>query len=213
MHTVPVWMAGHLLDVERAGWFWRSAVIGEGGTPASALYPSSPKTSQVQTPADSQPANSLQLLQLITASITAAPARRMSYYLDPVSSCQALQLPDCLGVMRSSGGMAVTVVPHMQLPAVCHPQTPAPPRPQYGQHITLQEVPNGAELSPSEKASTCTICTCMCVLGWIQQWHQLSLDTSPNGTQGHKGTRARGLRSGRPFPKPQGPWGIGLGRV
>ncbi len=64
-----------------------------------------------------------------------------------------------------------------------------------------------------EKAATCGICMCMCVLGWIQQWHQLSLDTSPNGTQGHKGTRARGLSSGRPFPKPQGLWGIGPGRV
>ncbi|XDV29731.1 hypothetical protein PO909_032778 [Leuciscus waleckii] len=108
--------------------FWRGAqtVIGEGGTPASALYPSSPKT--------------------IQASITAAPARRMSYYLDPVSSCQALHPPDCLGVMRTSGGMAVSLVPHTQSPAVFHP---APPRPLYGHHITLQEVPNGPEYCQS----------------------------------------------------------------
>lgn len=70
-----------------------------------------------------------------------------------------------------------------------------------------------------EKVATCAICMykCVCVLGWIQQWHQLSVDTSPNGTQGHKGTRAQGLSSGRPFPKPQGPLGstrrIGPGRV
>ncbi|CAM4576340.1 unnamed protein product [Leuciscus chuanchicus] len=81
------------------------------------------------------------------ASITAAPARRMSYYLDPVSSCQALHPPDCLGVMRTSGGMAVSLVPHTQSPAVFHP---APPRPLYGHHITLQEVPNGPEYCQSE---------------------------------------------------------------
>ncbi|XP_048023763.1 protein C-ets-1 isoform X6 [Megalobrama amblycephala] len=74
----------------------------------------------------------------------------MSYYLDPVSSCQALQPPDCLGVMRASGGMAVTMVTHMQPPAVCHPQNPAPPRPLYAHHITLQEVPNGPEYSPND---------------------------------------------------------------
>ncbi|KAL0168694.1 hypothetical protein M9458_036916, partial [Cirrhinus mrigala] len=50
---------------------------------------------------------------------------------------------------RSSGGMAVTVVPHMQPSVVCHPQNPALPRPLYGQHITLQEVPNGPEYSPN----------------------------------------------------------------
>ncbi|XP_067245721.1 protein C-ets-1 isoform X1 [Chanodichthys erythropterus] len=74
----------------------------------------------------------------------------MSYYLDPVSSCQTLQPPDCLGVMRASGGMAVTMVTHMQPPAVCHPQNPAPPRPLYTHHITLQEVPNGPEYSPND---------------------------------------------------------------
>lgn len=57
--------------------------------------------------------------------------------------------------------MAVTVVPHMQPPAVCHPQNPAPPRPLYGQHITLQEVPNGPELSPSGKTED-ALCVCVC---------------------------------------------------
>ncbi|KAI2653848.1 SAGA complex subunit spt20 [Labeo rohita] len=99
------------------------------------------------------------------ASITAAPAHRMSYYLDPVSSCQTLQPPDCLGVMRSSGGMAVTVVPHMQPPVVCHPQNPAPPRPLYGQHITLQEVPNGPEYSPNGMTPD-ALCVCVGIGIW-----------------------------------------------
>lgn len=59
---VPRSVAGHLFDVESREWVleW-SAVIGEGGTPASALYPSSPKTSQVHTPADSSPQTAFSL--------------------------------------------------------------------------------------------------------------------------------------------------------
>ncbi|ROL52902.1 hypothetical protein DPX16_8465 [Anabarilius grahami] len=109
---------------------------------------------QKQNPHSWAPALSLSLMPALVnndkgASIAAAPSCRMSYYLDPVSSCQALQPPDCLGVMRANGGMAVTMVTHMLPPAVCHPQNPAPPRPLYAHHITLQEVPNGPEYSPN----------------------------------------------------------------
>ncbi|KAA0714764.1 hypothetical protein E1301_Tti006396 [Triplophysa tibetana] len=125
------------------------------------------------------------------ASISAAvpaTACRMSYYVDPVSSYQTLQPPNCLGAMRPSGGMAVTMVPQMQPPAVFHPQNPVPARHMYAHHITLQEVPNGPEYIPNALAP-------------------VSRFTPPRRTQGREGPRAQGLSNGHRFPKPQGPLG------
>ncbi|KAI7802806.1 putative protein C-ets-1 [Triplophysa rosa] len=119
----------------------------------------------------------------------------MSYYLDPVSSYQTLQPPNCLGAMRPSGGMAVTMVPQMQPPAVCHPQNPAPARHLYAHHITLQEVPNGPEYSPNVNPALAP------VLG-------LHLHA------GHKATRVQGRMASAAaivFPSLGAPWGIARG--
>ncbi|KAK6296611.1 hypothetical protein J4Q44_G00327530 [Coregonus suidteri] len=80
------------------------------------------------------------------------PDPRMSYYMDPVSSYSTLHPCDRLGTMRQSGGVAMG--PLTQLPGmVVHPQQQQhypPSRPLYPQDITLQEVPNGHDLIPTE---------------------------------------------------------------
>ncbi|XP_029629323.1 protein c-ets-1-B isoform X2 [Salmo trutta] len=76
----------------------------------------------------------------------------MSYYMDPVSSYPTLHPCDRLGAMRRSGGVAMG--PLTQLPGmVVHPQQQQhypPSRPLYPQDVTLQEVPNGHDLTPTD---------------------------------------------------------------
>uniref|UniRef100_A0A4W5K3K3 V-ets avian erythroblastosis virus E26 oncogene homolog 1 n=1 Tax=Hucho hucho TaxID=62062 RepID=A0A4W5K3K3_9TELE len=80
------------------------------------------------------------------------PDPRMSYYMDPVSSYSTLHPCDRLGAMRQSGGVAMG--PLTQLPGmVVHPQQQQhypPSRTLYPQDITLQEVPNGHDLVPTD---------------------------------------------------------------
>ncbi|KAG7333442.1 hypothetical protein KOW79_003577 [Hemibagrus wyckioides] len=86
---------------------------------------------------------------------SAAPQTTMSYYMDPVSSYQLHHPADHLGVMRQTGGMAVSMVTPSQLPGVCHPQHAPPARAAYAHNITLQEVPNGPEFCPNDSLFLC----------------------------------------------------------
>ncbi|KAK2847865.1 hypothetical protein Q7C36_009547 [Tachysurus vachellii] len=79
----------------------------------------------------------------------------MSYYMDPVSSYQLHHPADHLGVMRQTGGMAVSMVTPSQLPGVCHPQHAPPARVAYAHDITLQEVPNGPDFCPNGLPGSC----------------------------------------------------------
>ncbi|TRY83109.1 hypothetical protein DNTS_003576, partial [Danionella cerebrum] len=77
---------------------------------------------------------------------------RMSYYPDPVSSCQAPPPVDCLPLMRSSVSLAVALFPHLQPPVISYTPNSAPSRGLHT-HFTLQEVPNSPEYSPNSKCA------------------------------------------------------------